>query len=207
MSGFISFVLPFNASQEDVLAGIAAIQKQFNLTNPTQLTVVATAADDADDTGGGVGPVATDGLDKNGLPWDERIHSSSKNTNADGTWRYRKGVSPTIRAKVEAELKGAVAAPANPTGNISVSLPSPPALVTPQLPLPVAPLTTPYSELVDFLAQHTNSASNPTGRLTADWIKQALGAYGVPSGDLQNLAHNEELTKTVHGLIKQALGL
>jgi len=46
-------------------------------------------------------------LDKNGLPWDERIHSSSKNTNADGTWRYLRGGDPVYRAQIEAELRAA----------------------------------------------------------------------------------------------------
>lgn len=46
-------------------------------------------------------------LDKNGLPWDERIHSSSKNQNADGTWRYLRGGDTAERAAVEAELRAA----------------------------------------------------------------------------------------------------
>lgn len=44
--------------------------------------------------------------DKNGLPWDERIHSSNKALNADGTWRRRRGVDDDTVAQVEAELKG-----------------------------------------------------------------------------------------------------
>ncbi|MNJ10747.1 hypothetical protein D3C77_49110 [compost metagenome] len=44
-------------------------------------------------------------LDKNGMPWDERIHSSSKNQNADGTWRYLRGGDAEQRAAVEAELR------------------------------------------------------------------------------------------------------
>lgn len=42
--------------------------------------------------------------DKNGLPWDERIHSSSRAINADGTWRYRKNVPDETKQAVEAEL-------------------------------------------------------------------------------------------------------
>jgi len=43
-------------------------------------------------------------VDKNGLPWDDRIHSSSKSKNADGSWRGKKGVPPPTIAKVKAEL-------------------------------------------------------------------------------------------------------
>lgn len=53
----------------------------------------------------------TSGLDKNGLPWDERIHSSSRAINADGTWRYRKNVPDETKREVEAELRGLVQAP------------------------------------------------------------------------------------------------
>lgn len=48
-------------------------------------------------------------LDKNGLPWDERIHSSSKNTNADGTWRYLRVSNAADKPAFE-ELKQAVEA-------------------------------------------------------------------------------------------------
>lgn len=44
--------------------------------------------------------------DHNGLPWDERIHSSSRAINADGTWRYRKNVPDETKRDVEAELSG-----------------------------------------------------------------------------------------------------
>lgn len=46
--------------------------------------------------------------DHKGLLWDERIHSSSRATNADGTWRYRKNVPDETKRDVEAELRGLV---------------------------------------------------------------------------------------------------
>lgn len=46
-------------------------------------------------------------VDSNGLPWDERIHSSSKAVNADGTWRYKRGGDLEERKAVEEELRGA----------------------------------------------------------------------------------------------------
>jgi hypothetical protein len=45
-------------------------------------------------------------LDYKGLPWDERIHSSNKAKNADGTWRYKRGVDrDTLVPQVESELR------------------------------------------------------------------------------------------------------
>lgn len=44
-------------------------------------------------------------LDKNGLPWDERIHASTKVKNADDSWRLRRGVAPATVDEVVAELR------------------------------------------------------------------------------------------------------
>lgn len=55
--------------------------------------------------------VAPSGLDAKGLPWDGRIHSSSRAINADGTWRYRKNVPDETKRDMEAELRGLVQAP------------------------------------------------------------------------------------------------
>lgn len=61
-------------------------------------------------------PVNVADLDKNGLPWDERIHAGTKNKVADGTWKKKKGLNDAaLVARVEAELRAAVAAaPAAP---------------------------------------------------------------------------------------------
>jgi len=51
-------------------------------------------------------------IDKAGLPWDARIHSSSKAINADGTWRKRKGLNDEgLVKRIEAELLAAMAVP------------------------------------------------------------------------------------------------
>lgn len=50
-------------------------------------------------------------LDKEGLPWDSRIHSSSKAFIADGTWKLRRGVDPAEVAKVKAQLRELMAVP------------------------------------------------------------------------------------------------
>jgi hypothetical protein len=49
-------------------------------------------------------------MDINGLPWDERIHASNKGTNADGSWRKRRGVDAATVAGVEMELRKVQAA-------------------------------------------------------------------------------------------------
>lgn len=56
-------------------------------------------------------PYHTVPLDKEGLPWDSRIHSSSKATIADGSWKLRRGVDSTEVEKVKAQLKELMAVP------------------------------------------------------------------------------------------------
>lgn len=55
-------------------------------------------------------PASGVAVDKTGLPWDARIHSSSKAVNADGTWRKRKGLNDDAFVKrIEDELRAVMA--------------------------------------------------------------------------------------------------
>jgi hypothetical protein len=146
------------------------------------------------------------------LPWDERIHASTKATNADGSWRYKRGVDKGLISKVEAELRAAVSAA--PPAAASNAPPAPPAglpAMPGPPPIPSAPAATPeqlaYTDLVKFLAENTRSATNTNGRLTDEYIGQMLTHYGVPDGSLQNLAHAPQLVPTIHAGFKQALGI
>lgn len=59
-------------------------------------------------------PGATPDRDSEGLPWDRRIHSSSKAINADGRWRIARNVAPELIESVKAELRALVAAAVTP---------------------------------------------------------------------------------------------
>lgn len=86
--------------------------------------------------------------DKDGIPWDERIHASTKTTNKDGTWTRRRNTPDETFDAVMAELKqantqrtleaaqGMVPTPPAP------SAPSAPA-VAPSVPLPPPPVSAP----------------------------------------------------------------
>lgn len=108
--------------------------------------------------------------DKAGLPWDERIHSSSRAINADGTWRYRKNVPDETKREVEAELKGLVTGAIAGKGsyvitsvgivdehvlndpNTVVSPPAPPLPPTPPTPpTPPGALQRTYSDVVNLI--------------------------------------------------------
>ncbi len=83
-------------------------------------------------------------LDKNGLPWDERIHSSSKNLNKDETWRYvriskeeDKPAFEALKLQVEAELRERMAAVGNGQADAGATQQLAPAGETPPPPPPI----------------------------------------------------------------------
>ena len=43
-------------------------------------------------------------VDSAGMPWDYRIHASSRAKVADGTWRQRRNLDPNVLAQVQAEM-------------------------------------------------------------------------------------------------------
>ena len=59
------------------------------------------------------GVVAGVKVDGEGLPWDKRIHASTKTfRQSDNTWKLLKGIDPALVASVKAELRACMAAPA-----------------------------------------------------------------------------------------------
>lgn len=88
-----------------------------------QTTPGSTAANDDDATN-----QPTVELDKNGIPWDERIHAGTKRKNADGTWSLKKGVDKELAAQIIAEYQSAPAAPATTTVPAAPAAPAKPGI-------------------------------------------------------------------------------
>jgi hypothetical protein len=78
-------------------------------------------------------------VDVNGIPWDSRIHASTKATNKDGSWRNKPKVDPTVLADVTAQLKALMALPT----------PDAPAVVDPAAAFGGAPANGPLPINVD----------------------------------------------------------
>lgn len=118
----------------------------------------------------------TTAVDKNGLPWDARIHASSRATNADGTWRYKRGVDKLLAAQVEKELRELMAIPAPvPSNVVMLPVPAPPAPVAVPAP-PVADAKLSFVNLIE-----TASKAIASGKLTHDQLNAAAIAAGVPN--------------------------
>lgn len=103
-------------------------------------------------------------VDKNGLPWDARIHSSSKSKTQQGVWTRRRGLNDdAMVARVEAELRQLMALPAGaaplqpgPNG----TLPLPP--VAPVIPAPVLPPVAASMPVAPVLPPVVATAAAPT---------------------------------------------
>ena len=122
---------------EQLLARLDALNTRLDVLEngqfiqPVGVTIknnTDTAANDDDAT------APTVELDKNGIPWDERIHAGTKRKNADGTWSLKKGVDKELAAQIIAEYQ--VAAPTTTTVPAAPAAPAKPGV-------PPAPPATP----------------------------------------------------------------
>lgn len=66
---------------------------------------------------------SSDELDINGLPWDERIHSSNRKKNKDGSWQKRRGVDEEVVKEVAGELMAETAPEMPVTQEVQVETP------------------------------------------------------------------------------------
>lgn len=75
-------------------------------------------------------PAGTVDLDKNGLPWDARIHASTKSKTKDGAWTKLRGFNDEAKYNaIVAELRAAVALP--PAGAVAAAPAQMPAMPMP----------------------------------------------------------------------------
>lgn len=183
---------------------------------PTSANAAAIAAPQTGNPAGGVE------LDKNGLPWDGRIHAESKAKIADGTWRKKRNLDPAILATVEAELRAVMgAAPAAPLAPVApipapqaatvtmptagvassaVAAPVPPAPpaapVAPVPPAPSVPGEVPQDARQQFVGLVGRaSAAIQGGKVTQAEVTQCCAAAGVPA--LPLLANRLDLVAQV----------
>ncbi len=122
-------------------------------------------------------PAAPPSVDASGLPWDARIHSESKATVADGTWRKRRGVDPELVKQVEAELRGEspaaeVASASAPTVADIPAPPAPAVVPPPPAAVPLAPAPAPETAPARTLADLSAAVAQGKIKMT-DLIEQA----------------------------------
>jgi hypothetical protein len=158
--------------------------------------------------------------DKNGLPWDGRIHSSARSKVADGSWKMRRGVDDEFVKGIENELRQTMGLPtlavaaspltpppaavfAQPAAPVvapapvvvapPVEVPAPPvASIAPVVAAPVASAVTPmnFAKLMSLI-----TAAFAAKTLDQATINAAVQAAGLPS--LPMLAARPDLVATV----------
>ena len=109
-------------------------------------------------------------VDLDGLPWDGRIHASSRAKLANGKWRTKRGVTDAQVATIQAELRQTwnskpAAAPVLET-----------ATVTPVSPPPVPTGVDPFLTLMKGV-----TAGYANGSISAERIQDILAPLGIPS--------------------------
>lgn len=122
-------------------------------------------------------------LDKDGLPWDVRIHASSHAQNADGTWRLKRGLAKDHLDKITAELRQVMAIPS--PGPQLVPPPPPPAQAT-AAPAPPPPAAMGIVDQVENQKKYIDlfgrvSSAISTGKLSQAQLDTCLQSIGVPS--------------------------
>ena len=169
-------------------------------------------------TPGVASSVAGVDLDAKGMPWDNRIHAESKGKIADGTWRKKRNLDPTLLATVEAELRQLMGAPgvtplapttapsvptpppvtaAPVTANLPTASTSPAAVPPPPAPAPAPAVGDERQQFVALIGR--TSAALQGGKITQDEINQCCQAAGVPA--LPLLANRLDLVAIVGGSI------
>lgn len=132
------FVVTDESTPKPPVSSVTAGNDGLTVTNGAD-----TPAASNDGTTTSNAPAASD-VDSKGTPWDARIHSESKATVADGTWRKRRGVDDATFTAVMAELTdGQDEAPPpppadEPEGNEEVPAPPAPTEDKPSEPEPAA---------------------------------------------------------------------
>lgn len=129
-------------------------------------------------------------FDGTGLPWDARIHASSKTQNADKTWRGKRGVSAELVAGVEAELRKLMAIPAPiPSLAPSATIPPPP----PPSSAPSVPTADAQVEYVALVMQV--AALVGANRLSNEQLQKCFQAVGITQ--MQDLGIRLDLLPTL----------
>lgn len=120
------------------------------------------------------------GVDKDGVPWDERIHSSNRKLAATGLWMRRRGVEDDLYNRVTLELKGAAPTPPAPPEAANVFA-APPVPTPPPAPAATAPTPTPAGDTSFLTIMKRITAAQAAGKIDKAKLDGLLAAVGVES--------------------------
>jgi len=150
-------------------------------------------------------------VDSKGMPWDERIHSSSRAKVAGGTWKYKRGVSEEEVKRVENELHnpsleelftapvpGSGIVPPPPVGGIAALSGATGPVTNVGMATSEPDLRKEFAQLMIRVAQAKHD-----GKITAEEVTAALAAHAVPS--LPMLSTKLDLVPSVAAAIDEII--
>jgi hypothetical protein len=166
---------------------IKPIESYTAVTDPTLATAPA------------VDPVNVE-LDNNGIPWDARIHSTSKAKTADGNWRKLRNLDTNVFDLVMCELELArdadaavfkPIAPPPPVAPLPADIAPPPVAIAPPPPPSAPAVNAPtFPEFIGKIG-----AAMSAGTLTTEIINAAIVAVGFST--VADIAKNPDLIPLV----------
>lgn len=132
-------------------------------------------------------------LDVAGLPWDARIHASSKAKTEDGHWRKKRGLADGEFERVEAELKALMAVPAPaaapvppPPPSPTVAVAEPIAAAIPSVPAATASVPPPPAAIPNPIQAVTEGTREGYVALITK-ASAAIGAKKIAKEDLDSI--------------------
>lgn len=169
---------------------------------------------------GGAPPalVPTGDLDAAGIPWDERIHASTKTRNKDDTWTRRRNTPDATFDAVMTELKGGAAVPPPPAAAATAPPPPPPSAPVPTTPaapapspVPAAPAassTAPAAPAADYEKPATDfpqlmvkvTKAQAAGKITVPVVEGFIALMGV-EGKMMELMKHPDILPSVDAMI------
>jgi hypothetical protein len=136
----------------------------------------------------------TEQLDSEGLPWDARIHASTKTFRlSDNTWKLARNIEPAKVEAVKAELRAAMSAP-GPLASVAAPVPPapvdqpviPPAptapaavIPTPPAPAPTGTAPTTFPDFVSRVTAMQNADKIAFTEIVAVCQKHGLANLGL----------------------------
>lgn len=130
-------------------------------------------------------PIPQVPVDKEGLPWDHRIHASTKTFIADGTWKLKRGVDAAEVVMVKEQLKALMCVPTFVAVVNPDRVPFAPVISAPPAPPPPPAPTSHYLinqvpptvTLTDLIARM--SAAIVAGKMTQATVSEMCAKHGV----------------------------
>lgn len=126
-------------------------------------------------------PAPAAAVDAKGLPWDERIHASSRAKIADGSWRMKRGVQSHVVEAVEAELRGqshgSAALDADALKLAAMGADPGPSLPAAPAPLPPGPPALTFGIVASRIGKAVTA-----GTLSGNVLSVKLAELGFPDG-------------------------